>query len=228
MPRCSLGLGLSPSIGVSVASGDFTNIATANAADGVYTLNGNTVSIEDLIEGTSPTSFDPADVDEGGLFCPEADPGNYSARYLQLKDPLKSQLLASGFTVVWEFYAAEFVGLTLSLNGGGLTAEVSSTNQGPLDLTYVYDPPNGDYYAESSEVYPALGQVNKVAASFTETGLAISVNGSGPLATAGGTGLDPAFTDIQMMFNGKADERLRSFAFYEPVDDADLPALSSL
>jgi hypothetical protein len=85
-----------------IASGDFTNIATNNAADGVYTINGSAVAITDIIDLNLPgwVAFDPVqDIDAGGI-----KPRSGSGRIFPLTTTVLADVVPDGFTMVYDFY----------------------------------------------------------------------------------------------------------------------------
>lgn len=211
-----------------IASGDFTNIATNNAADGIYTIDGVPCAIGDIIDAAhAETTFNPIlDIDADGIKCP-ASGESFITRQLAIKAPLLTQLLADGFTLLFEFYTDANVGASVSVHDDGFNFEAAALAQytaGPTD-TRVQDK---DYNDEvDSGHYPTLGQVNKLACTFAADRVSASINGATPVTIAG-SGLDPTMQSVVISFSGKINERLRSFAFYEVVDDTDLPALSEI
>jgi hypothetical protein len=222
--------GYQQSLSGVLASGDFTNIATNNAADGVYTLNGNPVAIGDIIDLAHPnTVFDSvADIDAGGIGPHETTPDNFVDTLLVLKEPLLSQLIDNGFTLVVETFIP-----TTELSTG-FTFNAYDDDFDPA----AYAVCNTQYiecwsYDNESDLYvdddlPTQNAVNKFAVTFTDARQAMSLNG-GVVYSHEASGLG-ALTDLLDLAVPAAhpDTRLRSFAFYEPVDDADLPTLSIL
>jgi hypothetical protein len=220
-----LGLGISSGGASMVASGDFTNIATNNAADGVYTLNGATVAITDIIDTENDYgAFDPVvDIDAGGI---KSHSGGFTAIYM--KDPLLSSLIATGFTLVVEL----FYGADMSVN-----CNAHDDDQGP-NLSYVETQgqvrllvggpgPGYQTLAVNDEV-PPEDEICKVAMTFVDSGISYSLNGL-PIHTLAVDPLRSGWTHIGItMGSGGAANRIRSFAYYEPVADADLPTLSAL
>jgi hypothetical protein len=234
MPRCSLGLGLSPSIGAAVASGDFTNIATANAADGVYTLNGASAELGDIVDLASPdTNLDPlVDIDADGIKPKDLGGGNSQGIGFALGNPLLTQALASGFTALFDFSGngeGATVSVAVSDGDGNNLAEASMGTTG-MGMSYLSANTGEDELQWSAN--PGWGeaqdnQINRVALSFSDAHISASING-GPARRLDAPGIEPLYTKIVFGTGSMLSMRLRSFAFYEPVDDADLPGLSSL
>lgn len=212
-----------------IASGNFTNIATNNAADGVYTLNGVPCVIGDIIDlDHAETTFNAVtDIDAGGIKCPDGGGGSFITRQLAMNTPLLTSLLADGFTLLLEFYVEEKVGASLSVHDDAFNFEAAAISQYTVGFknTKVQDK---DYNEVTDSVhYPALLQENKLAITVAADRVSASVNGA-VIVTRAGSGLDASMQSVVISFSAGADERLRSFAFYEVVDDADLPALSAL
>jgi hypothetical protein len=209
-----------------VASGDFTNIATNNAVDGIYTLNGEAAALGDIIDlDNDETAFDPvADIDAGGI---KAKADNGAARSLAINEPLLSDLLANGFTMTMEMFSGQGVSMELDLfdpsdfDPFGFFAYGSEA--GDISL-YSWD----GFGLDDNSPIPQ-GQIFKFAITATAERMAYSLNGGAaqPLARSG---ITAGMNTIKMAMNANLDRsgRLRSFAFYEPVDDADLPTLSAL
>jgi hypothetical protein len=104
-------------------------------------------------------------------------------------------------------------------SGGG------TSNDGPSHRTKVSDKNFNEVLDDT--IYPPLGQSSRLAIVVASDHVSASLNGS-PAITVAGPGLDPSMAEIILNLSGSADERMRSFAFYDVVADADLPALSAL
>jgi hypothetical protein len=216
-----------------IASGDFTNIATNNAADGVYTINGSAVAIGDIIDLDHPeNNFDPAlDLDAGGIKCRDIGSGAFISRQFAINSPLLNTLLAEGFTLVMEFYADATVICAVSAHDNDFNfdggADATNDPDGFAHRTQVNDKNNNNQ--RDFVNYPAFNQVNKLAVTMTPTRTAGSLNGSPVLVPDADAGaIDATANNMTLQFAGVANERLRSFVFYEAVDDTDLPTLSAL
>lgn len=216
-----------------IAGGDFTNISTGNAADGVYTIGGEAVTLGEIIDlGHAETNFDPVlDIDAGGIKLRQTGPSTFVSRQFAINDPLLSELLTDGFTTLMEFYFDEggSVGVGVSIHddptwnfdaggsaqwdNGGIVSQITVTDKN-------FNP------AQDDDNFPLEGQENKLAITVTNDRVSGSINGSSPITVAG-PGLDPAMASIVFTLTGAGDARMRSFAFYEPADDVDLPALST-
>lgn len=223
-------VGNQQSLSGPVGSGDFTNIATNNAVDGVYTLNGTPCAIGDIIDLAHPDgAFDPlTDIDAGGMKRRDLGGGSFADAIIQLKDPLLSQLIDEGFTVVLEGFlpvGVAFNTVTLGLtDDDGAPAPFAAVNEFAIEC-WSYDEVS-DLYIEDD--LPTLGAANKFAVTMTAGKQSMSLNG-GDVHTHAAPGVGPLLDQVYMAIpGGNADIRLRSFAFYEVVDDADLPALSAL
>lgn len=217
--------------GVAVAAGDFMNIATNNAADGVYTLNGQTVPITDIIDVGNPNgNFDPAiDIDADGIKAREVeseDPNFGASRSIILQPSLSASLLAEGYTFVIEYFMAEgTVGnFDLIEFSEDFEFDVSSASA-RHDSVKAYTEQNGNEFAPDTA--PTLDAVNKLAGTITGTGVSLSLNGAPTFHSAGTTDLSH-FDLVRFETPANLTARLRSFAFYDLVDDADLPTLSAL
>lgn len=210
----------------AVASGDFTNIATNNAADGIYTLNGEACAIGDIIDLDHPdTFFDPVlDIDMDGIKARDAGGGNWNGRSLEINTPLLTTLLTGGFTIVLEAFVAADGVIGASLHDSAFNFErVGAMDAADVNL-------NGDNESRSWEIealnLPVPDAVNKLAVTFLAGSISASLNGG---TVAGVTDTILADVDnIVLQLNGSENLRLRSFAFYEVVDDTDLPTLSAL
>lgn len=214
-----------------IASGDFTNIATNNAADGVYTIGGVPCAIGDIIDlDHDEVNFDPIlDIDAGGIKCRDMGGGAFQTRQIPINTPLLTTLLADGFSLLMDFLADDTVSLGVSVhdNAFNMDAGGTSTNDplGPTTRTSVTDK---DFNQIDDTVhYPVLSQLNKFAMTVAADRVSASVNGAAAVTVAG-PGLDALMANLVMSFAGSEGGRLRSFAFYEVVDDADLPSLSAL
>lgn len=221
-----------------IASGDFTNIATNNAVDGVYTLNGSPCAIGDIIDLAFPDgNFNPAlDLDAGGIHPRDTGGGGSRETALYLKEPLLSQVLA-GYTAVFEanFASNDVGGFTSTVLvvhapdypdynfDAGLFASWKAGGS-PIDavsLTSVLDN-NLDF----TDKIGSAG-IHKIALTATDSKVVASIDG-GAIFTFAEGGIGAACTAFYFNIGGDLDARLRSFAFYEVVDDADLPSLSAL
>jgi hypothetical protein len=217
----------------SLASGDFTNIATNNAADGVYTIDGESVAITDIIDLSSPVAaFDPVrDIDAGGIKVWAEDLGGgttaWHGRVLPIKEPLLSTLLGSGFTVVVEGYwpnAAGDVGDIYVFLQNADQSVYSYVEMKP-NVTDIYAIDGNEDFNTSNHV--TANAISKVAITVTDARMAASINGGAaiPLESAG---ISAAITILTLTVAGQTNTRLRSFEFYAAVADGDLPMLSSL
>jgi len=215
-------LGLS--VNGMIASGDFTNIATNNAADGVYTLDGVPCTIGDIIDLEDPANqFDPlTDIDAGGI-KPSHDGGGYHTRILRVQPSLVASLVSGGFTLVLKGYT----GTSFSL--GIVPANSDSSIYSQVQVTTSSTQLNATDLAQSN--FPndfTDDQAVVLAMTFTEDRLSLSVNG-GDTESFPHPAIDPAMVLIEMSFqSGTGDGRFRSFAFYEVIADAELPLLSAL
>jgi hypothetical protein len=222
----------------TLASGNFTDIGSANAADGIYTLNGSPAALEDIIDVNFPDgNFDPLqDMDANGIMPRPTGGGGSRETNLYLKDPLASTIVG-GYTAVFE-------------------ANFASTDQGGFTTTVLhaacFDYPNYNVQPEvksqwqegaippgSVNMFSALGNetdfggeiasagIHKIAITATADKMVASVDG-GAIFSVAEAGIDPACTGFYFNIGGDLAARLRSFAFYAPVTDAELPALSAL
>lgn len=229
-----LGVGISSATPQPVASGNFTNIATNNAADGVYTIDGEMVAIGDIIDlDHGENNFDSIlDIDAGGIKTRQSG-ANYISRQFAINDPLLTDLLTSGFTVLCEIYGEGSTVLGLSVHdneftfdaGGGTRNEPEVPEISPEVLRTFVSDKNFNQTNDDTQ-YPVLSQVNKFALTVASDRVSASVNGA-PIVTVAGSGLDAAMANIVFTLSGDGTVRLRSFAFYDLVDDAALPTLSS-
>lgn len=210
-----------------IASGDFT--ATADIAGGVYTLNGAPCAFGDIFDLASPdANYDPAfNIDSGGIKT-----GGFGAHpaYLPIKDPLLASMLADGFTVVLEFYYESNIDVQMQLHDPDFDLVPNTQvlyNLGNVQSSSSVQNVNYDGLSGRG---PSPGEINKLVSTIADDRVSLSLNG-GAVVTVSGTGLDPALSAAYFQLNDlntAADQRLRSFAFYEVVADADLPALSDL
>lgn len=203
-----------------LASGNFTNIASSNAVDGVYTLNGSPCAITDIVDLASPdASFDPAlDIDAGGVKTRAG-----SGRTLPIKAPLLADLLADGFSVVF----------TGTFDAGSTSIEIHCHSADYNTDAYVavarasYDLNSVDF----TEIFNGSGGVSaglhKFAVTLTNARMALSIDG-GAVVSQESPAINGAVVAIQFGMGGDSGARLRSFIFYGVVDDADLPTLSAL
>lgn len=209
-----------------VASGDFTNIASANAADGVYTLNGVSCTLTDIINLSGPDSglFNPAtDIDAGGVFCPSG-----TTRIFNIGNPLLSETLAGGYSITLDF------GFSTGITVGTFMHPDNYAFQPEIDAIYTSAESKqlalaNVSGASSSDIIntPEPG-TNRLAATMAADYMSVSINGS-PITRLEGAALDPLLTAIAFsMSSDENDGRLIGFAFYEVVADADLPTLSAL
>jgi hypothetical protein len=219
-----------------VASGNLTNIATNNAADGVYTLNGETVAITDIVDATNgETNFDPVvDLDADGIKLRDDGGGAFLTRQLAMTPALAATLLTTGFTIVAELYAGTTISFSVSAHDDAFTMDAGGTTthsaaipdvQSEVKYTSVTDKDfNGPTDATK---FPAFSQISKFALTVAADRVSASINGS-ELVTQVGPGLDAAMAQVVLSLSGDGDARLRSFTFYDVVADADLPTLSAL
>lgn len=227
-----------PPLPEPVASGMFTNIATNNAADGVYTFMGDAVALGDVIDLESLwASFDPdTDIDAGGFRC-----GFIEGLGPQpIVMPLTAALMASmvdGFTIVIEVFTANPMDMRVTTqtldnqeNGEAKFILDSGTNLSAATIQY-----HGDGATTDNTAFDEIpeGQVAKVAATFTGNSISFSIAGNAVEATSGFPAVHAATELIRMDFStydemAYATLRLRSFDIYAAVDDADLPSLSAL
>lgn len=208
-------------ISYSVASGDFTNISTSNIADGIYTIGGSTVMFEDIVDlGSDDTTYNPANVDGDGIFC-EAN----GSQQLALNDPPLTDLL-TGFTVVFDLLLVDAGQINVFVHNddyglySSATVGETSIELGDKDGNTVVNT-TGDHLTEGD---------NKIAITFATDRLSVSINGRAVISGACSP-LDVTMSAVAFgmsMGPGGEDCRLRSFSFYAPVDDADLPSLSAL
>lgn len=210
-----------------MASGDFTNIGSANAADGVYTLNGNPATVGDIFNLSHPdTNFDPeADIDAGGLKPHEA---GETAAYLN--SALVSQIVG-GYTAV---FAVLFVDDGSVLNAQAFDNPDYNVHpgckaqwflDGPVDTVETWSGDNNSHDVFNDKIGGA-GE-HKIAVTVAGELISISVDG-GAVFSSAFSGVNPITDGFFFNIGGDVATRLRSFAFYEPVDDADLPTLSEL
>lgn len=212
----------------AIASGDFTNIATNNAADGIYTIDGAPVAIGDIIDlDHGETNIDPVlDIDAGGIKCRDSGGGSFTPRQIAINTPLLTSLLTDGFTALCEFDAQEDLAITMSCHDDEFNFESrgATTNQDPdPKRTRIYDKTGEDYTDLNN--YPLLGQVSKLAVTIAADRVSASINGSAVIVSDFG-GLDPSQASIVFTFGAGENSRFQSFSFYEVLVDADLPQLS--
>lgn len=209
--------------GGPVASGDFT-VGQMDAVAGVYTLDGEPCAIGDIIDLTEDAgNFDPlTDIDAGGVIGDEA--------VLYLKAPLLTTLLASGFTVVFDAYMTSSAILKIQAQDHpdeeffAYCSFQQAPDEANIDLYTTED--NSDVYTPG---YPlAHDTIHRAAFTMTGTRMALSIDG-GAVIVNEHPGIAATFEAIKFSINSSLDDaRLRSFAFYAPADDADLPTLSTL
>lgn len=209
----------------ALASGDFTNIATNNAADGIYTLNGVPCAIGDILAPADddPNNFDPVlDIDVGGIKSRFLGGVSYSARIMVIVDPLLTTLL-NGYTVLFEIYCgtADDGSTQITPNNSGFSIDTYA--QASLDQTKLFAIDATEYLG-IHELTPSA--INRIAFTMTDARMAVSVNGGTVHAIESGclTGAEL----LQIFFGTGANGRLRSFTFYEVVDDAALLTLSAM
>jgi hypothetical protein len=221
-----------------IASGMFTNISSANAADGIYTLNGNPAALGDIIDLSFPDgNFDPGlDLDSNGIMPRPTGGGGSRETTLYLKAPLVASIL-DGYTAV---FSANFA----STDQGGFTATV--LHAACFDYpNYTTQPEVVSQWKENDvppgvvKMFSAIGNetdfggeisssgIHKIAITATAEKIVASVDG-GPTFSVAEPGIDQVCNGFYFNIGGDLASRLRSFEFYEPVDDADLPALSAL
>lgn len=210
-----------------LASGNFTNIATNNAADGVYTINGQMVAITDIIDLNNPYStFNPeTDIDAGGIKPRDPGGGFFLENSIEIKEPLLSSLLANGFTILLECYTDTST-ISVDCHDPDFNVETSaslSTSTG--SGIYAQD----GTFTQSGADLPTEESINKFSATITDTHMAYSLNGAATVAITAGQALGGAIDQIQLQVSSiSGNGRLRAFTFYEVVDDTDLPTLSAL
>lgn len=217
--------------GGPTASGDFTNIATNNAADGVYTLNGAPCAIDDIIDMASPfTAFDPVqDIDAGGIKVRVVEASTFG-RTMALKDPVLASMVSNGFTIVCEIFCSAHTSTDITTSNDGETEyanQFAVFNQGTAqDLIALADLTQVEGASDTTAGF-VQDAVNKVAFTVTDVAISASVNGGAVLVLAF-PGISLNTVNAYLGMGGDANARLRAFAIYEPVDDADLPTLSAL
>jgi hypothetical protein len=216
----------------AMAGGDFTNIATNDATDGVYTLNGVPCAIGDIIDvAHSDGNFDPLiDVDSGGIKPKDAGGGSVTDTFLYLTEPLLTQILG-GYTAVFEvMFEGDAQGAALEATAydvpdynitSGLIAQFKI---GAPDRIRLVDTANN--FTDFSDEFLTSG-IHKIAFTATTEKMVASVDGR-PIVLVEEPGLDPLCTGYFFAIKDELSARLRSFAFYGVVDDADLPTLSAL
>lgn len=208
-----------------IASGDFTNIATNNAADGIYTLNGVPCAIGDILAAADgdASNFDPVlDIDVGGIKSRFLGGVSYSARIMVIVDPLLTTLL-NGYTVLFEIYCgtADDGSIQITPNNSGFSIDTYA--QASLDQTKLFAIDATEYLG-IHELTPS--SINRIAFTMTDARMAVSVNGGTVHAIESGclTG-----AELLQIFAGTGPNgRLRSFAFYEVIADGGLSDLSAL
>lgn len=226
----------------ALASGNFTNIATNNAADGVYTLNGSAATIGDIIDLDNENAvFNPAtNVDAGGIKAIDNGNGTAGGIQFEIQPSLCAALIASGFTLVIEYYAGSYdteafnyPDVSMNVHDADFLlvvgANASDTATPPARTGLTADEGN-EFLAWSDNPTWTDGtalQINRASMSFTDTYCSMSINGDDAHRLTATT-LESAMDGIAFFIGPNLDTRLRSFAFYEVVDDADLPALSAL
>jgi hypothetical protein len=216
----------------ATASGDFTSIATNNVVDGVFTLNGVICTLEDIVDLSDPdATFDPdLDIDEGGIAPRDVGGGSFSGRSLSIKDPLLSQILANGCTTVFETFVDDTNTNKVGMAGGDppdyLLAPEASLSTTPPDATLRFG--SADQNTLNTFPYSIGGGIQKVAITLLpDGGMSGSVNGS-EVHTSAADFFAPTVVKLYFTLGAAPAGRLRSFVFYDVVDDADLPTLSAL
>jgi hypothetical protein len=207
-----------------IASGNFTNIATNNAADGAYTLNGVPCAITDIIDmGSEDTNLDLiADLDADGIFCPD---GVLSTRSIAIKSPLLDTLLADGFSMIIEYQATASAAVQTVVHDPDFNLYTSMRALSDDEFTQLTDKTNN--HIQTFPQAPLIGQINKTAFTCIDNSMSASTNGATAVTLSGDGALDILMSAVFLAFEADVDSRLRSFAFYEVVDDADLPTLST-
>lgn len=197
-------------------------IAEIDFANGIYLYNGVPVAVGDLLEQDANwVSFNEASIVPGfGLKEPE-----FGATCGPVfKGALLADMLAAGFTIVFDFTMGE---------GGLLLMFVDFPD---FDNAWTFDAPFGaspdvstDYdsaFAENSETL-AVDAAHKIALTMMPGKFSISTNG-GLVDTDTPTAPGTPFTDVAWSIAGTSGSPfyMRSVKVYEPQADADLPALS--
>lgn len=219
----SCGCNHQQNFGGMIAGGDFTQTGEADMAGGTYTLNGEPCEITDIIDTAhAGGNFDPiTDIDAGGV---------KPNKTFYIKEPLLSTMLENGFSMVLE----------VSWTTEVVSVYSASYDAGENDSIECYwgDPGAGDrltLYALGVDTdtwttpadLPIDDQVNKLALTYAADHMAASVNGAA-IRRIEAPGIDATMAMFYFTFAapGGTNARLRSFAIYETVDDADLPSLS--
>lgn len=210
-------------LGGAIAGGDFTNIATNNAADGIYTLNGESIEIGDIID-LGNSSFDLVnDLDAEGIKAHFDDPF-WNGINLQMTPALVAMLLADGFTAILDVNFANISTeqISVDVHGPGLTPNQSIYTSPSVgsSISSLTD------YNEWATPKPGAGS-SRIALTYTETKMSLSINGSAVLSLNDG-GFNESCTNVAILFTGEEVARLRSFSFRAVAADADLPTLSAL
>lgn len=210
----------------AVASGDFTAVGEADAAGGVYTLNGAPCALGDIVDlAHAGSTLNPETmIDANGI---------RTSVNFYLKDPLRSTVLTNGCTLVM---TADWVDAPIAISAAQFdNAEDQSIqaywgNGGGADSLYVLSYDYVDQTWNDPADLPIDDQVNKLAVTFAADHVSVSVNGEA-VRRFEEVGIHAAMVDFYFAFvnlDGDGAGRFKSFVFYEPVDDADLPTLSAL
>jgi hypothetical protein len=212
----------------AIASGNFMNIVTNNAADGIYKINGSTVAITDIIDLALPgwVAFDPVqDIDAGGI-----KPRNGSGRIFPLTQAVVQEVVPTGFTIVYDFYA-----------GADTIVDITTANDDQSEYGYQYaryrtqdgqdiiglaDILNGALAENISPAGIVPNADNKIAFVMTPDRIAASLNGGATVSLAA-AGISANTTVIALGLGGDADARLHGFDLFEVVSNEDLSTLSA-
>lgn len=217
----------------ALATGNFTDSGEANAVGGVYTLNGASCLITDIVDTSHPDNqFNPAtDIDAGGIKAPG---GGTDSRQIAIKQPLLGTLLASGFTVLLEIFSndTEIQFFSWMYDTPDFNTLASGTT------IYSESTPSSNYgearvansnRTRNASAKPVKNQINRMAVTLASDRAAFSINGGSVIKRAG-TCLDAGMNTVLLGFSGITPNttRLRAFTFYQVVADGDLPTLSAL
>jgi hypothetical protein len=217
-----------------LVSGDFMNIATSNAADGIYTLNGAPSTLEAVIDVDNPNAtFNPAtDIDAGGIKQHDDGAGGSISSELYINTPLVDVLLTDGFTCVLDAYfhvptMDDMAAIVVSVFDADYNWEAgASLVWGLIDRLRLKSGDGTDF--DTPNVVTQNGPI-KMAVTITNDGVRASINGGAVISLAGPVfGESPAQIFFSVGGAVESDTRLRSFAFYEPVEDPYLTAISAL
>lgn len=216
------------SIAAPIASGDFTEIATNNAADGIYTVNGEAVAIGDIIDlDHIEANFDPVqDIDAGGIKSRDNGDGTFGTRQIPINNPLLTTLLTNGFTLLCEFDVEEDLTLSISCHDDMGNFDIGGTtlNGGPGTQRTIATDKDWNQPTDHDQ-FPIIGQVNKFAVTVAADHVSACINGGAVITTPSG-GLDPSLASIVFGFGASANSRFRSFTFFEPVDSTSMQVLT--